>query len=88
MNDYTVWGMCYDPEWLAKNDDEPDMLIIGPTDLGTARRHAVRLRLMAPHAEWQVRNAQGLVVLDTEPIATPHEARVNRARRNLGGRGR
>lgn len=87
MNDtYTVWALCYDPEWLSTNEGDPSLLISPPLSLEMARGHARVLSTMAS-TELEIRDTHGHVVSLTDET-TPHEVRVKRARRELGGRGR
>lgn len=97
---YSVWGTCEHPLWLRENDGEPDMQIIAPTDLDTARKHAANLALMCPGSAFEVRDAAGDVagreiVADVRTDLERAEVRVTgpkptsvKPRRSLGGRGR
>lgn len=91
MSDYQyhVWAICHTDAWLAHNNGEPETMLIGPTSLDEARKHAVTLAHMAPLATFEVRDAIGDVVAQpvTADVRPGLVVPTRPARRALGSRG-
>lgn len=84
-----VWAICHTDAWLAHNNGEPETMLIGPTSLDEARKHAVTLAYMAPLATFEVRDTVGDVVAQpvTADVRPSLVVSTRPSRRALGKRG-